>query len=156
MADQAPLCTREDLEDYGARADVLQKAPPERQDRTILARTGWVCSYLAERVQLPLTVWGEDIRQACAIAVVWDLTSGPIGRNPEALGEMDPLYLRYKGVERWLQAIADGGPMPMVVGTAAPIPPPNAGSAEVVTNTSRGWQDFGDHGGAFSGSRGGR
>lgn len=157
MADQASFCTRAEVSTFGARADAIEPADIEVINSTIAARTAWICSYLADRVQLPIVAWGMDLRQACAIAVAWDLTAAPIGRNPEVnVVEADPLYLRFKGVERWLDKIVAGGPMPVVTGTPGAIPDAPAGAARVVSNTSRGWQDFGDHGGAFSGGRGGR
>jgi phage gp36-like protein len=157
MADQAPLCTRADIGQFGARTQALESADVEVQDNTILARSAWICSYLGDRVPLPLLVWGMDLRQACAIAVAWDLTSAPIGRNPEDVAENDPLYLRYKGIERWLEKIADGGPLPVVTGSPGVVGPAPIGSAIVGSNSSRGWQVFSDDsfdsGGAFSGGR---
>lgn len=156
MADQAPFCTRPDIGTFGARADAIDRADVDVIDATISARTAWICSFLGQRVGLPIIAWGADVTQACAIAVAWDLTSAPIGRNPEVSVQDDPLYLRFRGIERWLEQIAKGGPMPAVPGTIAAVPAAPPGAARVVSNTSRGWQDFGDHGGAFSGGRGGR
>lgn len=153
MAAQAPFCTRADISTFGARADAIEEAAPEVVDQTIQARTDWICSYLADRGQLPITAWDMAVRQACAIAVAWDLTSSPIGRNPEDVTEQDPLYLRFRRIEAWLEKIAAGGPLPVVTFTPAPVPAAAPGSAGAVTNASRGWQDAGAHGGAFTGDR---
>ncbi len=151
---QAPFCTRADITTFGARAAAVDEAVVDVINQTIQARTDWICSYLGDRGQLPITAWDMSVRQACAIAVAWDLTAGPIGRHPEDVTENDPLYLRFKEIQRWLEKIAAGGTLPVVTFTPAPIPAGQAGAASAVTDRSRGWQSrSGFSGGAFSGER---
>jgi len=154
VAGQAPFCTRSDVSTFGARADAIESAAAEVVRDTIQARTDWICSFLSQRQPGPFTAWDMSVRQACAIAVAWDIVSAPVGRNPEDDITQDPLYLRFKGIQDWLKQITAGGPMPAVTGTPGPIPAAPPGAAGAATNTSRGWQSGQPfRAGAFSGER---
>ena len=77
--------TTADFDRFGIRPEALpQTITVQDKDAAISAASGRADSYLGARFRLPISAWGDDLRQAvCAIAA-FELVASQVGFNPEA------------------------------------------------------------------------
>lgn len=106
----------------------------------IKARSSWADSYLAAAYKLPLTAWEDDLQNAVAMAVDWDLMCRR-GFNPDAGADV-AIRQRFEDAERWLKDVAGGKATAMVTDSSSGA---DAGdstvSPVVLTSETRGWTD---------------
>lgn len=149
-------CEIEDVTTVGVNVVALKKTPTEEITKAILFASGKIDSYIGAPVgpfNLPLTVWGGDIKRCASIIAAYDVISGR-GYNPND-SESDVLRERYLDEIRWLEHIAARKAMPVGV-TDTPVAGggPVIGQPRVRSNASRGWQSTDSNsGGAFTGRR---
>lgn len=108
---------------------------PNDRAEAILAATSLINSYLQQRYTLPLSVWGKDIRRACALLAAYDLLlSRGIFRDES---QQKNLQLQYDQIIKWLEKIRDGIVTPD--GMVDATPEVNNGGGVLYTRAKRGW-----------------
>lgn len=127
--------TPAELDALALPPDVASAATDAEKEAALEAASRLTDSYLAAAgYAVPLTTWGDDLKNAvCAIAA-YDLAVSK-GLAPED-GEGSNLYLRKRDAVRWLERVAAGTAKPSGVGQET------GGSAAVVyaiTDEKRGW-----------------
>lgn len=151
-----PYCQPEDLARYGVKAEALGSlSEEEHQEPPIEAASAKIDSYLRQQYVLPLTRVGSDIKECCAIIAAWRVLSVR-GIKPGENPEDSSIYLAYREQLRWLELIASGKVSPDVddSDTTSTLPGAQAGVAQVVSNSARGYQaEEGGFAGPFQGSR---
>lgn len=100
--------TPTDLGTLGLIKEALKKFPPAQQIAQLSAASRKVDSYLASRYQLPLTAFGDDLKQAVCILSAYELMVSGGGWNPVPGSADEHLYLRYKDQLAWLKDVARG------------------------------------------------
>lgn len=81
--------TQADLAKWGLRASVLAGISPADQDAHLQAASAMADSYLGHRgYALPLTTWGDDLRQSVCKVAAWTLLNhrGASPDNPADAG----------------------------------------------------------------------
>lgn len=131
-------CSKEDVINLAIQAQAIKKIPPDVQDRSILANSRIIDSYLRSHFKLPLIQVGADVARCCAVLVAFDLLASR-GFSPE--GDADEvLVMRYDQAIDWLKLISSGRAVPDVTDSApgATEGKPSTGP-RVRTSASRGW-----------------
>jgi phage gp36-like protein len=142
------LATPTDLAQLGVNAAALKGIAEPDLLKALSAASARALGYLRRQYFVPLTAWGDDLRQAvCAIAA-WLVVSARRGFNPE-LGGDQALRTNYEDAVAWLRAVAAGEIAPEGL---TPRPPGDSGEpsgggvivisdgeAAVVTEPRRGW-----------------
>lgn len=106
-----------DLVNYGVNAAALATFTTPQQQAALDTAAQLLDGYLGARFTLPLVVWGNDIRRACAIIAAYDLMMSR-GLDPD--GSMaDVLKTRFDSVEDWLKRIARQEVTPLVTDSGA-------------------------------------
>lgn len=129
----AAYATSDDLARLALPSRVLEQFTEEEMAAQLQAASARADSYLRSRFELPITAWGDDLRQAvCAIAAFGLM--GVRGFNPEG----DPtLQENSRAAIRWLEQVGAGKATPAEMqdssGGAAPMAP------LVLSRPLRGW-----------------
>ena len=128
--------TAADFDRFGIRAAALPASITDVDKlAAVTAASGRADSYLGAKFRLPISAWGDDLRQTvCAIAA-FELVSSQVGFNPDA-GHNMVLVTRKEDAIRWLEQVARGHATPAGVTDAAPAA---ASVSRVTSNTRRGW-----------------
>lgn len=132
----ASYATASDFDIFGIRASALPSTvTPENKDRALSAASGRADGYLGTRFRLPLSAWGDDLRQAVCSIAAFEIVASQVGFNPEA-GNNIVLVQRKDDAIRWLEQVSRGHVMPAgLVDTA----PSARSSSRVFSNPQRGW-----------------
>jgi phage gp36-like protein len=142
----ASYCTPEQLTRYGIRAEALRSIDPSDLQAACDAASKTIDGYLRSRYKLPLVAWGEDITLIAARMAVYQLVVVR-GFNSARAGD-DQIEKQYDVSLSTLKDIPTGRYNPDVTdassGAEAGVSAP-AGTAQVFSDSSRGW---------FSDSRG--
>lgn len=148
----ARYCTVEELQNYGLSRRVVDGMDPEKVGAALDSASALIDSYLRSRFKLPLTAFGNDIREAAGVIAAWRIL------RSEGFDPTDPanetIRRDFEDKIKWLQNIASGIVTPEVTdaSSGAESGVGVSSRARVVSNASRGWQ--GDsNSGAFSGKR---
>jgi len=125
-----------DFDRFGIRPEALpQTISAQDKDAAISAASGRADSYLGARFRLPISAWGDDLRQAvCAIAA-FELIASQVGFNPEA-GHNMVLVTRKEDAIRWFEQVSRGHVTPAGI---VETPPPTSSVSRVKSNRKRGW-----------------
>jgi phage gp36-like protein len=128
--------TSTDFDRFGIRPEALpQSITAQDKDAAISAASGRADSYLGARFRLPISAWGDDLRQAvCAIAA-FELVASQVGFNPEA-GHNMVLVTRKEDAIRWFEQVSRGHVTPAGI---VETPPPTSSVSRVKSNKQRGW-----------------
>jgi len=128
--------TPADFNRFGIRPEALPPSIHPRDKKAALsAASGRADSYLGARFRLPISAWGDDLRQAvCAIAA-FELVASQVGFNPEA-GHNMVLVTRKEDAIRWLEQVSRGHVTPAGI---AETPPTTSSVSRVKSNATRGW-----------------
>jgi phage gp36-like protein len=111
-------------------------------------------SYLGKQFNLPLTEWGDDLRECCAVIAGYTALLVR-GLKPDENPEDASIGIRYAWWIDWLKQVAKDEVTPVVTET----PEPGGGAsgmsagAAVISNESRQYQDDKGAGWAFQGRR---
>lgn len=105
--------TRSDLTTLGISASALVSVSTGDQDSALQAASELADSYLGNRFELPLTLWGMDLRRCVCTIAAYDLMRVR-GFNPEA-GDAEVFRDDYKDAIRWLEKVAKGEVTPINV-----------------------------------------
>jgi phage gp36-like protein len=129
--------TASEFNTFGIRAAALPPAVTDTDRlKAVSAASGRADSYLGARFRLPLSAWGDDLRQAvCAIAA-FELVSSQVGFNPQA-GHNMVLITRKEDAIRWLEQVASGKVTPAGITDTAPAA---ASVSRVLSRPPRGWR----------------
>lgn len=122
---------------YGAPSTVFGGLASTVLDDALQAASGRVDSALRTHranSQLPMTVWGADVRQAVCKLATYEVLSVR-GLNPAA-GSDANIRMRYDDAERWIRGVARGE---IHLDVTPALTSPSQGSAQVLSNTRRGW-----------------
>lgn len=129
--------TTAQLEDLSLTPDVKDGATAGQKTAAVAAASAIADGHLsAGGVMLPLTSWGDDLREAVAAIAAFNLAT-TLGLAPET-GERSNLYLRRKAALDWLARVGEGKVKPAGLIDADPGTPAVVG-VSVVTNPRRGW-----------------
>jgi len=128
--------TAADFDRFGIRPEALPASiKPIDKEAAISAASGRADSYLGARFRLPISAWGDDLRQAvCAIAA-FELVASQVGFNPEA-GHNMVLVTRKEDAVRWFEQVSRGHVTPAGI---SETPPPTSSTSRVKSNRKRGW-----------------
>lgn len=127
--------TLTDLTRLGLASGALGRVPWDTQTGQLAYASAYADGFLRSRYALPLTVWGDDLREAvCAIAAEGALTT--IGFNPE-----DPanaaLVARANRARAWLKMVGTGQIDPAITDSTHDV---QEGTGFVSTLPRRGWR----------------
>ncbi len=97
-----------DLPKHGTTAASLVPIASEHQTAALAAASSVVDSYLRSRFTLPLTTWGDDVRQTVCQLAAYNLlvTRGLDPEGGKTIGD------RYKAAIKWLEAVQEGRATP--------------------------------------------
>ena len=128
--------TASDFDRFGIRPEALPASITTKdKEAAVSAASGRADSYLGARFRLPISAWGDDLRQAvCAIAA-FELVSTQVGFNPEA-GHNLVLVTRKEDAIKWFEQVARGHVTPAGI---AETPPTTSSVSRVRSNRKRGW-----------------
>ena len=128
--------TAGDFDRFGIRPEALPASiKPSDKEAAISAASGRADSYLGARFRLPISAWGDDLRQAvCAIAA-FELVASQVGFNPEA-GHNMVLVTGKEDAVRWFEQVSRGHVTPAGI---SETPPPTSSISRVKSNKKRGW-----------------
>jgi phage gp36-like protein len=124
-----------DLDRFGLRASALPGITSDDKLAAIGAASARADSYLAARFALPLTSWGDDLRQVVCTIAAFELIAGQVGFNPEAGGNI-VLVDRKDDAIRWLEQVSRNHVTPSGITDSSVSSRTDAFSA---SNTPRGW-----------------
>lgn len=101
-------CSAEDLNLVGLPEQATFGIAPEKIEAVLEAASAKIDSYLRGRgYTVPLTDWGEDVRQCCATIAAWDILRSLRGVNPS-----DPAHMAIAKAQddaiNWLRDVAKG------------------------------------------------
>lgn len=100
---------------YATRAELYQLAIPSAaltgissadQDAALESASRVADSYLGTAFELPLTLWGVDLKEAVAKMAAYRLMAVR-GFSPEA-GDAEQFRLQYQDAVKWLEQVAKG------------------------------------------------
>lgn len=154
----AAYCTSIQLTQFGIRAEALRTIDPSDLQEAIEAASDTIDGYLRSRFELPLVAWGKDITLICARLAVYQLVVVR-GFNASRAGD-DQLEKQYDSAMQTLQGIPSGKYSPDVTDSSSGAGPgvsAPAGTAQVFSDSSRGWFNDSRSGGRrlpFQGGRG--
>ena len=125
-----------DLNVYGAPPAVMAQVTMADLDRYTSAGTDRASSLIANQQELPLLVWGDDLREAVSSLVIWSIMSRRVGFNVE-----DPVDSAFKinrdAALKFLQDVGEGvAQLAGVIDSATPI---DVGGAQIYSDPPRGW-----------------
>jgi phage gp36-like protein len=126
--------TRADLANLGLPAGALTGVSTAQQDAALAAAASKADGYLQDRFTLPLTAWGDDLKEAVCHVAAWTLLSSR-GFNPEQGGDAS-VRTRFEDAIRWLEKIAAGTVTPVVTDSRTSS---RAAGPRVASSTPRGW-----------------
>jgi len=127
----------DELDDLALPPDTREGATPDQKTAAISAASAIADGHLvAGGVTLPLTSWGDDLREAVAAIAAFNLAT-TLGLAPES-GERSNLYLRRKAALDWLTRVGEGKVKPVGLVDADPTVPATVG-VSLITNARRGW-----------------
>lgn len=128
-----PYADRADFDAFGLPSATLNAlASSSVQDSLLSAASGRMDSYFRGRYGLPLTAWGDELRECCCVLAAYRLV-GRRGFNPDNAWERD-LQERYKDWIAWLEGVQGNTIHPDVTETGAEYLAP-----EVLSDDARGW-----------------
>lgn len=120
--------TRSDLGKWGLPAEALATIPTDTQDAALSSASLIADGYLRRRWNVPLVVYGDDIKQrVCEIAASGLITT--LGFSSQ--GRDDVIIQRAKDAMQWLEMVASRRLHPDVTGGAKTI--------TVESDKPRGW-----------------
>ncbi len=126
----------EDFDRFGIRPSALPESITAADKlAAISAASGRADSYLGARFRLPISAWGDDLRQAVCAVAAFELVAAQVGFNPEA-GQNLVLQQRKDDAIRWFEQVSRGHVSPVGVSGTAPT---TVSASRVVSNTPRGW-----------------
>jgi phage gp36-like protein len=125
-----------DLEKLGISARALALVGSTVVTAALVSASSVADGYLSGKSgdQLPLTTWPESLRSAVAKIAAFELSSGPIGFNPED-GSHEIILERYKQGMQWLRDVAAG----RVTLPSFSVAPARYPTPLVVSDDSRGF-----------------
>lgn len=143
MAKRTPYATTEDLQNpaLGLPARALQGVNTLDLEAALIASSDLIDSYLSNRYTLPIRVWAQDTRWACAVIAAYTLLAGR-GMNPQSGSADEQVRLRYEDAIRWLKDCARGLASPTGIEDSTPAIDQGLVETEsplFVTTSRRGW-----------------
>lgn len=130
--------TTTDLTRLGLPSTALANVSPTTQEDSLDAMSAIADGYLSSRYELPLSVWGDDLRACVCRLAAYDLMVTR-GYNPTA-GADENLLLRHDHAMRWLRDVASGAVSPAGIVDATPADTTDNETTFAVTSSSRGWR----------------
>ena len=128
--------TAEDFDRFGIRPEALPASITAKdKEAAISAASGRADSYLGARFRLPISAWGDDLRQAVCAIGAFELVSTQVGFNPE-VGHNMVLVTRKEDAVRWFEQVSRGHVTPAGI---SETPPPTSSTSRVKSNRKRGW-----------------
>lgn len=130
----AAYATAEDLERLGIPDRALESVATEEREAALEAASRLADGYLAAQFTLPLSAWGDDLRDAVVAIAIYRVMVRR-GYDPDGGGNTE-IRRRYEDAIAWLERIASGKVHPAVtdatpdVDDAAPV---------VISPPRRGW-----------------
>lgn len=132
------FATSADMALLGLPQSVLDRAEaksPGSVAKAISAANARAAGYLAQRYALPLSVWGDDLReQVCALAG-WRVLC-VVGFNPENPADA-AARAAYLDAVKWFEAVASG--QAALADVVDATPDVEEFGAVVYTDAARGW-----------------
>lgn len=134
-----PYATTTDLTRFGLPSTALTGVSSTTQEEAISAASALADSYMRSRYAVPLTAWGDDLRQCvCALAAETLLTSR--GLDP-GRANGDVILTRADNARAWLKDVS-AGRASVSGGVTTPGPGTYARASTAPTTASsseRGW-----------------
>jgi len=115
----AAYATRAELVQLGIADAALAKVSADDQDTALAAASRVADSYLIRRFTLPLTSWGDDLKQAICDIVAYRLMKAR-GFNPQR-SDADQLRDGYTDAIKWLKDVADSKATPVGIVDSDPL-----------------------------------
>lgn len=128
--------TLDDLTRLGLGGPALASLDSTTRTAALTARSGFADGFLAKRFTLPLSAWGEDLREAVVHLASWDLLCRR-GFDPTS-GSGAAVQINAERSERWLRDLAAGRIEPVGYVDATPTVTETR-SVVVVSRPRRGW-----------------
>ncbi len=125
--------TPNDLNSLGLVPAVLASVSSLRRDAAIREQTDRIDSALVLQFEVPLDVWGYDIRGGCSACSACQIMATD-GKRP---GQDDLVSKRCAMFDEWLDLVADGKRRPS--GAVDQTPSEDEGNAQSVTDSPRPW-----------------
>jgi phage gp36-like protein len=141
-----------DLPKYGIAGGALAGISTAIQTAAIGAASSLMDGYLASQFQLPLLVYGDDVKAVCCKLAVHELMRAR-GFNPANATDL-ALRQGYEDSIRWLEGVASGAVSPQVTDSSASAAAGHAEAPTVISSSQRGWTSrgtAGSGGGGFVG-----
>ena len=110
-------------------------------DDILAVITAWSAradSHFGARFTPPLTVWGDDVRQAVCACSAYDVVAAQVGFNPED-GRNMVLVDRKTDATRWFEQVSRGQVTPVGITDSSSNSPSGVPSARAFSNPPRGW-----------------
>lgn len=125
----------EDMVSHAVPNEGFGTIPTWVKSENLLSSTSKVNSYIKGRYTLPLSKWGDDLREATAILATYGTLSGRgLFRDAE---QQKNLQLQRDQTIKWLEDIRDGKATPDEIVDSTPAV--NNGSSVLFTRPKRGW-----------------
>ncbi len=128
--------TLDDLTRLGLGASALTAIDNTTRTAALASRSAYADGFLAKRFTLPLSAWGDDLREAVVHMASWDLLSRR-GFDPTAANDA-AVQVNMERAERWLRDVAAGRVEPVGYVDATPTVA-DARSVVVASRPRRGW-----------------
>lgn len=110
--------TRDELASLSVASRALAKIPAEQQDAALNAASRLADGYLNMRYRMPLTLWGDDLKQAVCDIAAFRLMKAR-GFNPES-ADAEMLQEGERQAIKWLEALAAGKINPVGIRDSEP------------------------------------
>lgn len=122
---------RADLTNFGVTASLLTGLSDDQLDAQLQAKSDFADGHIGSRYTLPLTVWGDDLRECVCVLAVESLLALK-GHAPKD-GARDALATRAAQWRAWLLLIGEGK-----VTISGGVTTPATGGPTIVTSAWRG------------------
>lgn len=128
--------TTDDLTRLGLGGAALASLDSTTRTAALVARSAFADGFLAKRYTLPLSAWGEDLREAIVHLASWDLLSRR-GFDPTAANDA-AVQINMERAEAWLTKVARGVIEPQGITDSTPSVTETR-SVVVVSRPRRSW-----------------
>lgn len=130
----AAYATITHLDEFGIPSSALEGFDSTKKQAALDAASSVANGYLGAAFVLPLTSWGDDLRQHVVAIAIWNLVNRK-GFNPDGV---DALFrMRYEDAIDWLRRVADGRLTPD--GLVDSTPETFEGASFSMSAPKRGW-----------------
>lgn len=120
---------------WGIRPSALPASITDADKVAAVEAASSVADGYLGRFRLPLSSWGDDLRQRVCEVAAYKLLSSQVGFNPE-LGHNQTVLVNHDAAVRWFEQVSFGHVTPAGIVDTAPAV---VSTSRATSNPKRGW-----------------